>query len=393
MKKTNLLEIFIAVAAFFILTALQVKPVLAAGEEPFAGEPLCLPAVYPQQATACLPLGPSDFLTTMSQKGISIPFEPLPVYSPDISFTFAPESYLQVGDNSFPLYASLEDAGARNPSSYLEGGMKYLALYNETRHTIEGKDGIFFQLANGLYVEAGEADTSCCIRSGRFQGLFFYQNPSNSFGWIIDAADVYLAPGYSAEKNGKVLQRETVVQIYDKTSADGTDWYMIGWNEWVERRKIRQFTVNTNPPEGVDNGRWIEVDLYDQTLGIYEDGHLVFATLIASGIDPFFTRPGLFQIYEKFEKTDMSGAFEADRSDFYYLQDVPWTMYYDEARALHGAYWRTLFGYPQSHGCVNLSIGDSRVVFDWADVGDWVYVWDPSGETPTDPAFYGAGGA
>ena len=42
---------------------------------------------------------------------------------------------------------------------------------------------------------------------------------------------------------------------------------------------------------------------------------------------------------------------------------------------------------------VNLSVGDSRWLFDWADVGDWVYVWDPSGKTPVDPGVYTAGGA
>jgi lipoprotein-anchoring transpeptidase ErfK/SrfK len=89
----------------------------------------------------------------------------------------------------------------------------------------------------------------------------------------------------------------------------------------------------------------------------------------------------------------MSGSFEVDRSDYYYLDDVPWAVYYDEARAIHGTYWHTYFGYPQSHGCVNLTIGDAKVVYDWVNVGDWVYVWDPSGATPTDPEFYTTGGA
>ena len=75
-----------------------------------------------------------------------------------------------------------------------------------------------------------------------------------------------------------------------------------------------------------------------------------------------------------------------DPADFYYLDNVPWTMYFDKARALHGAYWRTRFGYPQSHGCVNLSVGDSHWLFNWAHEGDFVYVPDPSGLTPTDPA-------
>jgi lipoprotein-anchoring transpeptidase ErfK/SrfK len=101
----------------------------------------------------------------------------------------------------------------------------------------------------------------------------------------------------------------------------------------------------------------------------------------------------VFPIYKKVDAGEMRGAFEADRSDFYYLEDVPWTLYFDKARALHAAYWRTRFGFAQSHGCVNLSPGDAHWLFDWSQEGDWVYVHDPSGETPTDPAFYGEGGA
>ncbi len=66
-------------------------------------------------------------------------------------------------------------------------------------------------------------------------------------------------------------------------------------------------------------------------------------------------------------------------------------MYYDGPRALHGAYWRVKFGYELSHGCVNMSVGDAHWLYDWVNVDDWVYVWDPSGETPTDPAFYQEG--
>jgi lipoprotein-anchoring transpeptidase ErfK/SrfK len=128
-------------------------------------------------------------------------------------------------------------------------------------------------------------------------------------------------------------------------------------------------------------------------MSVYDHGQLVYATIISTGRSPFYTRPGLFKIYKKKPVETMTGSFEANRSDYYYLENVPWTMYFDEARALHGAYWHTMFGYEMSHGCVNLSIGDSRWLFDWAQEGDSVYVWDPSGKTPTDPKFYGKGGA
>lgn len=389
MKKSLIkLIIITALSVFFV----SIKPLVvqaAEGVEPYSGDVLCLPGVYQQTPSNCLPLGPSDLLTSMASKGIHLPLRPLPAYSASPEMMLTPFTYLKTGGNSFPVYASLEDAEARNPSRFMEAGNKYLSIYQR----LDLDSGVYFQLRNGLWVEGGEANTECCTRSGRFQGLYFYQNPENSFGWIVSTADVLQAPGYSSSSTGKKLNREVLVQIYDKVEMDGTDWYMIGLNEWVERQKIRQFVVNTIPPDGVENGRWIEVNLYEQTLGIYENGNLVFATLIASGVEPFYTQPGLFQIYEKLDQTNMSGSFEADRSDYYFLEDVPFTLYYDEARALHGAYWSPLFGYPQSHGCVNLSISDSKTVFDWANVGDWVYVWDPSGDTPTNPSFYGAGGA
>ncbi|MDH5606298.1 MAG: L,D-transpeptidase, partial [Anaerolineae bacterium] len=126
---------------------------------------------------------------------------------------------------------------------------------------------------------------------------------------------------------------------------------------------------------------------------VYQDNRMIYATLVSSGLPGWWTRPGLFQVYEKLESTLMTGSLEADRSDYYYLEDVPWTMYFDQKRAFHGAFWHNNFGFENSHGCANLSPGDSRWLFQWANLGDWVYVWDPSGQTPTDPALYTPGGA
>jgi len=170
--------------------------------------------------------------------------------------------------------------------------------------------------------------------------------------------------------------------------AEGTTWYMIKPGQWVDRNKIRVVVPALTAPEGVDNGRWIEVNLYEQTMTVYEDNRLIFATLVATGFEPYFTKPGLFQIREKKDLETMTGAFAAGKTDYYLLENVPWTMYYDGPRALHGAYWRAMFGYEQSHGCTNMSVGDSHWLYDWAVVGDWVYVWDPSEKTPTDPEFY-----
>jgi hypothetical protein len=210
---------------------------------------------------------------------------------------------------------------------------------------------------------------------------------------MVDHARPRTSPSWNAPETGQQILRETPIQIYDIVEAEGMEWFMIAPGQWMPWQDARRVRIDTTPPEGVTGNRWISVNLHDQTIAVYENNRLVFATLIASGGEPFFTRPGLFQIYQKKPLETMQGAFEANRSDFYYLEDVPWTMYFDQARALHGAYWRAWYGFPGTHGCVNLSIGDSAWLFDWAQEGDWVYVWDPSGKTPTDPSLYGAGGA
>ena len=312
MRKIALL-IFLAGILIITITSSTSEVQAASGDEPYAGTPLCLPELYPNGTPDCLAYGPSGLLKSLAEKGIPYPMRELPVVTPDPALGTAPDLYLKVGDQAFPVYASLADAEARNPTRYMDAGMKFLTYYER----VDTDTGVYYRLTNGLWVEAGEADTSRYATWMRLFGLFFYQNPANDFGWIIDQADVRTEPGYSAALTGKSLPRETVVQVYDMVNQDGTDWYMIGWNECVERRQIRQFHVNLVPPEGVDNNRWIDINLYEQTLGIYEDGNLIYATLIASGLDPFFTRPGLFQIYKKLEKGDMSGAFEADRSDYY----------------------------------------------------------------------------
>jgi hypothetical protein len=223
-----------------------------------------------------------------------------------------------------------------------------------------------------------------------------HSTPSNAFGFVFSSTAIRQEPN-EMDYNipiGKLIpdgKEYPIVQIYATENFEGTTWHLIGPDEWVLGRDVAVVSPNTNPPSGVTDGRWIDVDLAQQTLAVYDQGQMVYATVVATGLEPLFTRPGLFPIYKKLDLETMQG--ERNTPNYYYLENVPWTMYFDKARALHGAYWRAKLGYPQSHGCVNLYPGDAHWLFDWAKVGDWVYVHDSTGQTPTDPAFYGDGGA
>jgi lipoprotein-anchoring transpeptidase ErfK/SrfK len=119
----------------------------------------------------------------------------------------------------------------------------------------------------------------------------------------------------------------------------------------------------------------IAVDTYEQSLGVYRGGQLMFATLVSSGSRYFPTPPGTFSVWAKFTHGRMTGAYFDDRRDYYFLEDVPWIMYYDGDRALHGAYWHDNFGIRASHGCVNLSPRDAHWLFDFVGIGTAVVVF------------------
>ena len=396
MKSALLACLIIIIVAPAIISPTRV----AAKQEQLAGSitALCPPGVYLTPPNNCLPLGPSSFLTDMARLGLTIPAKPIPVKKPDPELAFLPYYYAKLQDQSAMIYSSSEDAIAdQSPVGSVSWGegFKFISYSDIVDNNGDNKPEAFY-LRNGGWVSSRDVQTRWGA-TPKFQGLEITEPPEHSFGWVIPVnatIESKRTPSYKTQDlTGRIYDAYQVIPIYNAVNAEGMDWFMVGPDEWVEGRQVARVVNNPIPPQGVTNGRWIEVNLFEQTMTVYDQGKMIFATMIASGIKPYYTRPGLFQIFNKKESTLMSGAFESDRSDFYYLEDVPWTIYYDEARALHGAYWRAKMGYPQSHGCVNLTPGDSHWLFNWANVGDLVYVWDPSGETPTDPKAYTQGGA
>jgi hypothetical protein len=348
--------------------------------EPDSGSVVCAPGVYLTPPGDCLPLGPSAYLTGLARIGLTFPLRPLPASKPDPALTQLPYYYFHVSDSEYvPVYSAPGGTGAG--AQQFMPGFVYVSYVDR----VDTGQGIYYMMQSGGWIPGVGARVS---EISNFQGLVFSRTPRNSFGWAFEQIPVKTAPGYNAANTGRQIYPFEVVQIFATQSIEGADWNMIGPDQWLEARKVAQVIVNISPPEGVTTGRWIDVDLAEQTLVVYDNHQLVFATVIASGLEPFWTRPGTFQIFQKKETETMRNN---DPTDFYYLDNVPWTMYFDGARALHGAYWRTRFGYPQSHGCINLSVGDAHWIFNWAAEGDWVYIHDRTGLTPTDPARYSGG--
>ena len=254
--------------------------------------------------------------------------------------------------------------------------------FNFVRVIDSSVDG-WVQIETGEWMMAADVEYR---EASYYRGVRILNGLQTEFAWVLGDMFSHQYPGSPQDtENGRLLLRYDRVNIFAKTvDEDGWAWYMIGPDQWVEQRMVAKvFPIER--PEGV-TGRWVVIDLYEQTLVAYENDTPVFATLVSSGYPPNETNEGLFEVWARLDVDGMSGFTGAPEA--YALQSVPWVMYFDGSAALHGTYWHDVFGYRSSRGCVNLSISDASFLFHWFDdslpnedgvVVNYVYVYS-SGE-------------
>ncbi|MER5177054.1 L,D-transpeptidase family protein [Streptomyces sp. NPDC002896] len=108
------------------------------------------------------------------------------------------------------------------------------------------------------------------------------------------------------------------------------------------------------------------VDLTRQLLWVQVAGKVRFGPApIRTGRDSQETRPGWHTIYRRHRD---------NRSTLYGNAPMPYSQFFDKGQALHG-HPGSLFDGGGSAGCVNLSLGDAKALWDLLRTGDRVYVW------------------
>lgn len=114
-------------------------------------------------------------------------------------------------------------------------------------------------------------------------------------------------------------------------------------------------------------GRYIDINLSEQTLYAFEGCNLVNQYLISSGVYSHPTPTGQFYVYAKSRVTEMNGPG-------YDLPGVEWVSWWSGDYSIHGTYWHHNFGTPMSHGCINASNADAEWTYNWDDIGTPVYI-------------------
>lgn len=375
--------------------ARETSPESAQQEAPLhSTDYVCPPRLQLRYPGLCPGNGPAGELEELSRLGL-YPMRPLPTVETYYFSPYLDSVFLRMTREGTPIYPSTvsawDSSGSTSTSPRGFVFYAYTGTYTDNREPPPADPpAIAYRIGSG-YVR--DSDVQKATIAGR-RGMQFSRTPDRPFGWVVSGGSCSQTSPGSGDYTGKCYVLHHVVQVYGSEQVGEWTWYRIGPDEWLEQRSLSIVFPDGTPPDGVDDDRWIAVNLYEQNVTAYEGGELVYATVASTGLRGTWTRPGLFQIQYKLDADTMTGGeITPSGSNFYFLEYVPYVMYFDGARALHGTYWHNNFGSQASRGCVNLPKADANWLYNFSSVGTWVYVWDPSGNTPTEPSVYGEGGA
>jgi len=263
-------------------------------------------------------------------------------------------------------------------------------------------DGVkYIETAEGNYIEAASVKWG---RVSDFAGVALGPGAAWPVGWVVSPYTwVVDQPEAKTKVRIEKLPRFTNFIVQGFYPENGKPLFLkIGEARWIPAADARWTTTPAEMPKDPKPGdKWIDVDTRQQVIAAYEGDKPVYVTLITSGRygKESETPAGQYNIWVKVaaiamdntdEQQEMSltapdaGTGVPAEPHLYSLHDVPWTMFFLENFAIHGAYWHNRFGFRRSHGCVNLSPKDSRWFYRWAKP-DVPPGWWAVQSTPNDP--------
>ena len=270
--------------------------------------------------------------------------------------------YAEVTDPKARVYATFADAAAVNGNfGYVANYPAYVA-YTDSRMTDDGRTFYQDQIYHGWIA----AENLHPFTPSTFTGILLTREISFRFGWVLADTQSVNAAG------ARLRDFKRFDIIHEVESPSLRDGYVsIGADEWLPAASVT-FTDSTFPA-GADPHycRFIHVDLQTNILRAYAGCKLVFATLVSTGKNSW-TFQGRFTILNKWDYLTINSP-DWSASD-YYMEGIPYFMSYAGDFGFHGNYWNDDFGAAGSHGCINLSPTDAKWLYDWASLGEIVYI-------------------
>jgi LysM repeat protein len=334
---------------------------LSLGDLLYVGQELVIPG---EQATPGAAEGGGPQLGSDPRVPESIPA--LPILALERPNPVVPLTYARVIRPNAPVYSHPSLASLRLPPKRVLGvGYIWVSLQGESSYNGQ----TWYQINPGEYMRAEDL---WLYAPSSFHGVALAAQPERPFAWVLQTVTPRVVPAGPANVEAPAYGRYQLVQIFATEYVGDQAWYLIGAHQWVNQIYVGKVTLEPRPAGVAPGASWVDVDLFEQTMAVYSGDQMIYATLIASGLAGWDTPTGLTQVWHRVELGKMSGS--EGRADYYFLEDVPWALYFNQAVSFHAAYWHNDFGYHHSHGCVNLSPLDARWLWEWAPPELWVWV-------------------
>ncbi len=280
--------------------------------------------------------------------------------------TILNRTYAQVSADGMAVYSNLEDAVSQAEDHFHAPSVPAYVAYDEIK-TVSGAD--YVHLTDGGWMLKSDL---LPVQVTAFSGIELMEDFPQTFGWVLmDSNGIDLATGRSTST--KFIRYE-IIEITDIQQKGGKDFVRIASSgEWLPKNIVSMVEISNEEPKGNMNCRWVDVNLAEQNLVVYDNCGAVFATLMSSAKSPAITPEGTFTI---FYREVLLPLFSNDNvvAEPFYLQDVPWLLFFHENWAIHGTYWHNHFGEPWSHGCINVSPYDAHWLYQWAKDGDMIWI-------------------
>ncbi|MGC9807115.1 L,D-transpeptidase family protein [Schaalia odontolytica] len=174
--------------------------------------------------------------------------------------------------------------------------------------------------------------------------------------------------------NAEQITKDVVAAMTSRTAYEGLFHYD-DVEPGSETKQVAEGTENL-VYQAAEGEKWVDIDLSDDSVTAYVGGKVAGGPFyMVPGAPDTPTVTGTFHVYLKYDVQTMRGE-NADGSK-YVTEGVPWVTYFTGSYAMHGAPWRSSFGwsgYGGSHGCVNMPVDAAKFIYDWTDMGDTVVV-------------------
>lgn len=192
-------------------------------------------------------------------------------------------------------------------------------------------------------------------------------NNVNSQGKVVSVHE----PGTTGWKANNV---EAVTKDVEKAFRDSTNFAgSFTYDQTKPEMTTRLIAdgASTHIYAAAPGEKWIDIDLSANTVSGYEGATIVYGPMpMVPGAPETPTVTGKFRVWLQNASQTMRGR-NADGTK-YETPNVPWATYFHGDYAIHGAPWRSSFGWSGpggSHGCVNMPVDSAKWFYDFATIG------------------------